>query len=443
MLQGFVLVILGLLGVLLSRIAPQADLQARLAFGLGFFVVTAYLAGEIASRFSVPKITGYLLAGLLFGPFALAVVDHDVVSRLKLVDELALCFIAFAAGGELEIRRLWGKLRAMVSVALFHVLVVVSSFAVATLLVWKTAGDSTGLTTLQILEVGVLVGLIAYPTGLASTMGVVLETRARGPVSETVLGTTIIKELVDIILFSVVFSLAVAAFGGGADFGVGRLVGQIALSVVVGGAFGLAASFYFEKVGRDLPVFILGLTFFMIVISHLFHFELLVVAMTAGFVVRNLSRQAARFLESLEHASGPVFIVFFAIAGAGLDIHSLGWSWLLAIGFVMLRAAGLWSGTWLGVWSLGRRREDFVALRKYGWFGFLGHAGLSLGELSLLVAALPQVASRFSDIIVAAVLVSEVVGPVTFKWALGVVGEGRMESRQGGVSRLARKAPSG
>ncbi len=424
MLHFLLLIILAGVGLAMSRTNPHAGIEARLAFGLGFLVMGSYLAGEITRRLSAPRITGYLLVGLFFGPFAFKVIDSEVVSRLKLVDELALCFIAFAAGGELEIKKIRSRIRAMIAVAVGQLLIVVPLLAGVTLAMALALGGLDGLTVGQTLVVGCLLGLVAYPTGLASTMGVVLETGARGLVAETVVGTTIVKELIDIVLFTMVSGFAVSYMGNGVGSGMARLLGEIFLSLTAGGIFGAGAWLYFEKVGRDLAVFTLGLAFFMIMIARVFHLETMLVAMSAGFVVTNFSKEAARFIESIEHASAPVFIIFFAIAGASLDVRSLGWAWVIAVGFVVVRWLGLWGGTRAGLWMVQRSAGEFHGLRTKGWTGFLGHAGLSLGLLSMMVDMLPRIAGHLAGFVVAAVLLSEVAGPIAFKSALVRLGEG-------------------
>ncbi|NIP90199.1 MAG: sodium:proton exchanger, partial [Gammaproteobacteria bacterium] len=81
------------------------DPMARTMVGFGFLIFTGLVAGELARLISLPRITGYLIAGMICGPYVLDLIDPDVIENLKTVDDLALALIAFTAGGELHLER--------------------------------------------------------------------------------------------------------------------------------------------------------------------------------------------------------------------------------------------------------------------------------------------------------------------------------------------------
>ena len=128
-------VIVALMGLALFAFGDTAIFaDARSTMTFGFLLLAAYLIGDVLSRFRLPKITGYILAGILFGPHLLDLVDTDTVQQLKLIDDLALTFIAFAAGGELRLDGLRERRRSITLTVLCQAVIVflgVAAFVLA------------------------------------------------------------------------------------------------------------------------------------------------------------------------------------------------------------------------------------------------------------------------------------------------------------------------
>jgi len=155
-------------------------------------------------------------------------------------------------------------------------------------------------------------------------------------------------------------------------------------------------------------------------VLHYLHFEPMLTFLVAGFVVTNLSSQGEAFLHEVEGASGPVFVVFFAIAGAHLDLALLSTLWPVALLLCGSRA-GL---TWLANRIATKAADDPPVLRNWGYAGLVSQAGLTLGLAAMLGPKLPDgVGGPFASLVVATVAVNEVVGPVLFKYALSKNGE--------------------
>jgi len=419
-MQALILVIVAALAFVLNRIHPGADMGARLSVGFGFLVLAGYLSGEVLAKLSFPRVTGYLLAGLIFGPYGLGMLDVAVVHKLKLVDELALCLIAFTAGGELKLDRLKHNAAAIGSLAIAQLVAISVLMMTAFALLGRLAPFGAHMTTMQLLGIGAMMGLIGYVTSIASTMGVILETKASGPITDAELGTTIVKEIIAIVLFTIVLNLSRPLFG--ASHGSGSMwimLAELVGSLTAGLVLGLLAFVYFEHVGKELVVFIFGFSFAIIITAHLLHFEILLVALVAGFVVANFSPHGKAFLESLEHASAPVFIVFFCIIGADLDLRSIGGIWYLAGTLVVLRAAGLWFGTKVGA----RIAQSPNQVATKGWMGFVGHAGLSFGLAAMLAKSFPSFGPHAMKLAVVWIVLDELIGPLALKRTLRATGE--------------------
>jgi len=148
-------------------------------------------------------------------------------------------------------------------------------------------------------------------------------------------------------------------------------------------------------------------------------FDWLLIFITAGFVVQNLSAQGDRFLAAIERLGEIVFVIFFATAGAHLDLPLLGKLWPLALALALARA-----GCTFGAGRLASRlADDPPALRRWGWSGLVSQAGLALGVAARIQGEFPAFGTAFAAMAVATVALNEMIGPVLFKTALDRTGE--------------------
>ncbi|MBN2496662.1 MAG: cation:proton antiporter [Deltaproteobacteria bacterium] len=420
-------VLLGALGVLMLGLQElhahfPSDLGSRTVLVFGFLLLGGFLLGELVARWSIPRITGYLLAGMACGPHILGVVDREVIEHVGLVDHLALVLIAFTAGAELKLGRLKARARGILSISLMQTGFVFCAMAASLWFLRDQLSFFAGLSSGQVLAVAGILAVIATASSPSTAVAVIVEARSEGPVTDSVLGVTVLKDILVLVGFSLVISSALPCFdaaGRAVCPGLGSLLAETGLSLVAGCAFGGLMIAYLRFIGKQNVVFVVAAAFLLISLSHSMHLDPLLVAVCAGFSVANFSRQGAVFLSGLERACGPVFLIFFSLSGAGLNLAVLGSMWHVVGVMVALRAVFTWSGTWLGAFAAA---ED-ESLRRFAWTGFLGQAGVSLGLAALLRARLPEVGALLADLIVGGIVVNQVLGPVAFRWALGRSGE--------------------
>ncbi|MBN2496663.1 MAG: cation:proton antiporter [Deltaproteobacteria bacterium] len=417
-------VLVGLLFVLMLGVREfhvhfPGDLGSRAATAIGFLWLFGFLLGEMISRLSVPRITGYLLAGVVCGPFLLGLVDREVVSHMAIVDRLALSLIAFTAGAELRFERLRARIGALLGVTGIQTAVV---FALCAGALWSLQGAVPlfeGQASGTVLAAVLLLGLIATAKSPATTVAVIVECRARGPMTDAILGITVIKDIVVLICFSLLVSLVLPALGAAALRGpgvpsAGVVLVEVLLSLPAGALFGLIMIAYFRLVGRQKALFVVAAAFLLLSLSDAFGLDPLLCAVVAGFAVSNFSGQGRVFTEGLERAAGPVFLVFFCLAGAALDLSVLAGLWPVVLLYLALRTGSMFIGTWLGALAVGESEE----FRRYGFTGFLGQAGVSLGLATLVRAQLPGMGSAIADLVVGGIVINQVFGPIAFRWAL-------------------------
>jgi Kef-type K+ transport system membrane component KefB len=236
-----------------------------------------------------------------------------------------------------------------------------------------------------------------------------------------VLGVTVLKDVAVIILFAVALTLAKDALGEGSQQSLGwTLTRELGGSVVVGLGFGAGISFFLRYVARDTPVFVLAVCFAIWRVAGAFHLEALLVALAAGFFVENLSpARGEDLIKAIERVSLPVYALFFAAAGAKVDLHVLAQLWPFALLLSATRALCVWGGTSLG--ARLARAEPVVG--RYAWLGLISQAGVTLALSTIVARSFPGWGGEIQAVIVAMIAIHELVGPIGFQYALRRAGE--------------------
>ena len=409
---------------------PQDHVADEAAMGLGFVLIVSYLLGSLLPRFGLPMITGYMLAGILFGPSFMEMVfpgvrilSHEGLQELSLFNHIALGLIAFTAGGELKWSVIKKRWKSYLSITLVQSMVVFVGVGAIFYLGASMLGPLSELGTTELMVAAVLLACTAVAKSPATTIAVINETRSAGPMTDVALGVTVIKDLVVIGFFAAAFSVSKALLSSGGGGHDGSLFFQVSWEIagsILGGALlGYILTLFIERLGEELPLVLLGVAFLAVYLAEHVHLHGLMICMTAGFVVENFSEHGENFIHAVEHYSLPVYVVFFTLAGAELEMHAL-----LKVGGVatilcLLRAVFTYFGTAAGGALAGESR----VIIGYSGLGFLGQAGVTLGFAVLISEGFGELGKLLSTIIVAGVTINQVVGPVAFRYALGVAEE--------------------
>jgi Kef-type K+ transport system membrane component KefB len=190
-------------------------------------------------------------------------------------------------------------------------------------------------------------------------------------------------------------------------------------SVALGTALGLLLTLYLKLVGRQLLLVLVAIGYGLTAGLSYLKFDPLLTFLIAGFVVSNLSHQGEKLLSAIEQTSAVVFVVFFAAAGAHLDLPLIERMWPLALGLCAVRALG----TVLAHRATMRIVKEDPDVVRWGWSGLVSQAGLTLGIALVIDRTFPSLGGGFRSLAVAAVAVNEIVGPILFKLALDRTGE--------------------
>ncbi len=446
--RKMVIVLLLVVGVIiLHRFATRSvgfDPSAMLA--LGFVILASYAFGQLVERIGLPHITGYLIAGLLLGPsiasfipegyrvapFVEGLLSESVQSQLSPLQTLAVALIALTAGGELKIASLRKGLGAILGV-LGGQVVFMMAMGVAFVVAIGGAIPQIRLPGLGTLDtgaavaLGAVVGTISLATSPAATIAVINGLKARGPTTSTILATVVLKDVVVVILFSVCATFASQAIAGtGGDDNVGLyLLQHVGGGLLLGAIVGATMALYLRYVKQEVLLFLVGIVYTAAFVAGQLHVEMVVLFITAGFVTANFSTEGDAMLETVETLSLPVYVVFFTLAGAHLDLSDLYQLAPFALTMVALRAGSIWLGTRLG----GRLGGASAPMQRHGWLGFVSQAGVAISLGGLLASeqmGLGEIGRKLSTLIVAGIAVNELVGPVLLK--LGLVRARETES---------------
>jgi Kef-type K+ transport system membrane component KefB len=410
-----------------------------LAFG--FLILAADTVGRLAHLVRLPSIVGYLVAGLVFGPAVFGVVSTDAIERLAPVSSLAIALIAFLAGAELrwsELREHGAKILKILTVEMLLTLVALTGLLVA---LARFVPFLRGTDTVTMVVLRLMFSSVAIVHSPAVTLALLTETRARGPVARTTLGVVLVSDVFVILLFSAVLALAQAVVpspsGGGTSLA--GVAWEIGGALLVGAALGGAIAMYLRFVGRELFLFAMLVAFFGAEIARLAHVETLLTLLAAGFVAENVSaRELGEALRSaMERSAAPVFVVFFALAGASLHIAELPVLWPLVVPIVICRLGGMWLGTQLGGRWGGASAEE----RKFVWMGLVSQAGVAIGLATVLAEVYPERGAGIRTLFLTVIAVNETIGPIFFRHALSASGE--IVERRGTGAAQKVKEPAG
>ena len=407
-------------------------------FSLGFILLAAYITAQILKIAKLPLISGYIFVGIIAGPYMTGFLADTMVARLRLVDDLALSFIALTAGGTLQIKFLRNRGKAIAVNIFLLTLVVFILVFFPFLFISSRLNLMPDLTYSQIMVLACLLGVIAVARSPSSAIAIINECRAAGLFTATVLGVTVAMDVLIIIFFTLAITVSEIILGTGTaiDF---RMITVLSLTVagslVLGIVLGKGISLYVERVGHDLPLFLLFFAFSMFKASIWFnhvmethfaislHLEPLLICISAGFSVQNFSNCGHIFMEGLERFALPIFVLFFSLAGASLNLDALFMTWPLAAFLVIVRAIGIFGSTWFA----GILNNDPPQHRRIAWMAYITQAGVAIGLAQLAQRRFPVLGVYLTTLVLAVITINQVVGPITFKMALKLAGEVKQE----------------
>jgi Kef-type K+ transport system membrane component KefB len=381
---------------------------------VGLILMAALLAGHLAQLVNIPEVTGYLAVGLLIGPTGLDLISHDNVQALGFLSEVALGLILFNIGVIFEFETISRLGSSVLRVTLAEATL---AFAlVATSLV------AIGLDV----PIALLLGVVAMETAPATTLMVLNEYDARGPMTDRLLALVAMNNTYVLLAFGVV-SWTVTLLAN-ADVGlpdvyraahgfVWSIVGSVALGAVTGIATDAWAAR--AKEGGEVMILSAGVVLITVGASRWLGLSPLISTLALGATVANASAHGNRMLRALGSADPPLYAAFFVLAGAELNLSSVLTLGAAGVTYTAARTIGKIAGA-----RMALNHQDVPPLvRQHLGFCLISSSSLAVGLTLQIRESFPQYAATTTGIVLAAVVLFEVVGPLLTRRALLCTGE--------------------
>lgn len=373
---------------------------------------TGLLFSQLVKIVKLPSVTGYLVGGLLIGPSLLNLVPAESVETLKVFSEIALGFIAFSIGSEFKIS--YFKKVGMTPV----VIAFMEAFGAVILV------TAALLLTGHELTFSLMLGAIAAATAPAATIMVIRQYRAKGEVTETLLSVVAIDDAAALIAFG--FALAITrSLESGAETSLFLSLlapfKEILMSVIVGGVCGALFTYFcrFFKDGGNRICLVLGFVILALALSAKTGASSLLVCMVLGAVYCNLAANSEKTMELIDSMTPPLFMMFFVLSGAELNIAIIPTIGAVGITYVVVRVIGKWLGAYLGATIMKASKN----VKAYLGPCLVPQAGVAIGLSLIAQNTVPGHGAQIRAVILCGTLIYELIGPFITKMALQKAGE--------------------
>ena len=404
-------------------------------------MLAALMLSRLAKKVSLPAVTAYLIAGIIIGPCCLGLLgieglgfpSFESISRLSILSDCALGFIAFSIGNEFRLSQLKKTGKAATVIGIFQAVAATLIVDIALIALHFAIPEKLPLTA------AIVLGAIASATAPAATLMVVRQYKAKGPLTDLLLPIVALDDAVGLIIFAVSFGIARALQSGAVDvisIVVNPLI-EIVASLILGSIMGYILNFierFFHSRSKRMSICI-AFVFLTVALSMLdFHigaihlsFSSLLVCMMLGTVFVNICETSEELMERIDSWTTPLFVIFFMLSGAELnllvfkDITIV----LIGIAFLFTRAIGKYFGAAASAKFAGC--DDNVV--KYLGITLLPQAGVALGMSMQAATALGGDGTLIRNIVLFAVMILELVGPALTKIALTKAGDIKPEGR--------------
>ncbi len=381
-------------------------------FYIGIMLVCGLTFGRLVKLIGLPNVTGYLIAGLLLGPYITGIISEQNVENISIVSDMALAFIAMSIGSEFRLSYFKRVGAAPIVIAILE-----GMFAVIFVFLGFLAAGCE-------LPFAMVISAIAAATAPASTIMVIRQYNAKGPVSETLLSVAALDDAVALIAFG--FSVTIAKMinsGGGQNILLSILqpVWEVLLSLIIGAALAfvmLVPMRFFKKRSNRLCISI-AFIFIANSLAEYFGASALLTCMMFGAVLANITEQSDMIFSVTDSITPPIYMLFFVISGAQLNISIITSIGVLGVIYLVTRVIGKFFGAWLGAVIC----KSPKSVKKYLGFTLIPQEGVAIGLSLVAVSVVPDYADKIRAIILCATMIYELTGPVISKITLEKAGE--------------------
>ena len=391
----------------------------NILFFIGLAIIFGFYIGKLVKYIKLPSVVGYLIAGLFLGSSFFNIINFATLDKMNVLSDLALGIVAFIIGSEMRIALLRKMGKGLLTIILAE------SFG-AFLLVFLGVYLLT-----RNLPTSLIFGAMAPASAPAGTVAVLKELKS-GPLTSTLYAVVGLDDGLAIMIYAFAAAISKMLLMH-SSISILKIVKgpiiEILGAILLGGLTGIILGYFIRKLHRKQEVLAISLGGILICtgLSNYLHFSLIMANLSMGMVFTNLFLFAnRRSYDAINFITTPIFIVFFVIAGAHLQIRFLPAMGLIGLIYLLCRSAGLIGGAFLGA-TISKMS---IVIRKYLGFGILSQAGVAIGLAILVTKEFPPLGSEGQHLavlvintIAATTIIFEIIGPIATKFAISKAGE--------------------
>lgn len=390
----------------------------------GVILLSGFILGELATKLFLPKVSGYIIAGILLNPRLFDIIPASFTEQTDFITRIALSFITFAVGGSLFKKNLKKSGKTILSITIFEAEMAFVVVTVALAFLIPLIHPELSVTLPVLLAICLLLGSFASPTDPSATLAIVHEYRAKGPVTNTIMSVAALDDIAGIINYTIAVMVARTLITG-TEAAVGHTIwqlvskigGAIVLGIVIGLLFNLATKWYKNDKEGGFIVIVFGFLITCYGLSEYLQFDALLSTMTMGILVVNTNPKQEKIFGMLaRYTDELIFVLFFTLSGMQLNFSALINSYGIILIFIFFRFVGKLFGAWAGA----KLSNAPTLIRKYTGAGLLPQGGIVIG-LALILKPQPEF-SAYADmmisIIIGATVIHELIGPIMSRFAL-------------------------
>lgn len=390
-------------------------MSSTILFDIAIVMLAGLVFGRLAKHLRMPNVTGYLIAGLVLGPCVLNFIPADMVTNFSVVSDMALGFIAFSIGTEF-------KLSYFRRVGLAPIIIAVMESFGAVILV----------TLVSLLFVSpslaILLGAIAAATAPAQTVMVINQYHAKGPLTSMLMRVVALDDAVALIAFGFAATI-VKSMENKVEISIWSILYpfyEVFISFALGAFIAVVMAIFlkhFKKSSNRLCLLV-GFIFIAIWFANFINESALLCCMALGGVLVNTCDDIEGLIKVSDAFTPPLFMLFFAMSGAGFDLGAVVSVGLIGVIYIVTRVLGKIAGAWLG----GKIMKVDEKICRYLGPTLMPQAGVALGLILMAGTIVPQYAGEIQTIILCSTFVYSILGPSVSKAALVKAGEISLES---------------
>ncbi len=412
----------------------QIILWSKVVVAFFIIVVASNQLAQVFKKIKLPLITGFIVIGVIAGPYILKMLPKDL-GHLSFINDIALGFIAFAAGTEMYLKEIRARSKPIVIMTASQVIITfLITFVILFLFIDKIS-FATNFSDKVAVSFILLTATLFIAPSIATTISMTSELRANGAFTKTTIGVTVFKDILLIIIFSIVFSLSEMFISGEKMHWYEILIVflELALSIGIGLIYGKIYKVVF-KIKKVFPIEVLLFliagwsTFILADLVKYFsesylhfpiHLEAILIGITASFYLVNYTNFRLNVERLVEKVETYVYVTFFTLVGVSLSLSALAKYWLIALLFFALRLVLTFISSAVG--SLISKERPKEAL--FSWMPHVAQAGISLGLITIVADSFDVFGQEFAAILIAVIVLNQFIGPPLMKFAITKLGE--------------------